>query len=138
MRPRLDLEIGFVPDLDNAFERATSSFFKYMYSVHVQFRCLQRKKQTKTHRNQPKNMVPLKIKTAMSKSRTCSVLCRLRGSGGSMRCFQSPSQFQMSLWLLTDVCQMFYSLFCTVFASCVGSENDWTSLVFSAHFQNFS
>lgn len=48
LRHWLDLEIaalvGFVLGLDNAFEREpTSSFLKYIYSVHVQFRCLQRK-----------------------------------------------------------------------------------------------
>lgn len=88
------------------WKRALSSFFKCLYSVHVQLGCLQ-KKTPKPVKTNPKL---LKIKTALSKSRACTVLCRWLGSGGSMGCFQSPSLFQVSLWLLTGVCQMFYSL----------------------------
>lgn len=78
-----------------------------MYSVHVQFRCLQKnKQQTKNHENKPKYVLLVKIKTARSRSRSCSVLCRLRGSGGSMRCFQSPpsSRCPCGCWQMSGRC----------------------------------
>lgn len=105
-RNRFDLEIyasllEFVLHLHNVFERKPYCLF---FLIHVFCGCSilvftgekKKKNNPKCAASQNKN-----CHKQQSTEKPCAVLCRLMGSGGSIRYFQKTSQFQLSVWLLT-------------------------------------